>query len=80
MITSLEWTRNELPRLGGDVNQISVVGYSSSGAALVSMLASPRLKQDLFARAFISSGCSRLMPHYSESMSKAVVRYVGVSF
>lgn len=79
MLAGLEWTRAEIPKFGGDINQITVFGYSSSGAALVDILASPLLKDNLFARAFISSGLPRLMPHYSLSMTKAVVRFVGVS-
>ena len=79
MIAGLEWANAEMPKFGGDIGQITVFGYSSSGAALVNILVSPLLKHDLFARAFISSGLPRLMPHYSKSMSSAVLQYVGVS-
>jgi carboxylesterase type B len=78
MIASLQWTKHESPTLGGDPNRITVFGYSSSGATLVSMLASPSIPEDLFAQALISSGCPKLMPHFSRTMSRAVVRAVGV--
>jgi carboxylesterase type B len=79
MLAALEWTRAEMPKFGGDINQITVFGYSSSGATLIDILASPAIKEDTFARVFISSGLPRLMPHYSRSMNKAVLQYVGVS-
>lgn len=79
MIAALEWTRDEIPLIGGNISQITMIGYSSSGAALAALLASPEVHQDLFQQVFISSGCPRLMPHYSESMSLAVLRWTEVN-
>ncbi|KAI6192240.1 Carboxylic ester hydrolase [Aphelenchoides bicaudatus] len=77
IIQGLEWVRDELPALGGNTSLTTLFGYSSSAATLLTLLASPAMPSNLFNQVYISSGCPRLMPHFSETMSLSVLRYVG---
>jgi hypothetical protein len=71
--------QDEISEFGGNASLVTLFGYSSSGATLLTFLASPVIPEHLFHRVFTSSACPRLIPHFSKSMSMAVLKYVGVS-
>ncbi|KAI6231667.1 Carboxylic ester hydrolase [Aphelenchoides besseyi] len=77
IIAALQWTKREIQKFGGDLNQITIIGYSSAAVAVQFLMTSPMVDENLFARAIMSSGCPKLHPSYSRSLSKALLNRTG---
>ncbi|KAI6172834.1 Esterase FE4-like protein [Aphelenchoides besseyi] len=69
--------KKEIHKFGGDVAQIILIGYSSAAVAVQFLMTSPMVDENLFARAIMSSGCPKLHPSYSRSLSKALLNSTG---
>jgi para-nitrobenzyl esterase len=55
MIAALKWVQNNIAAFGGDPNNVTIWGYSSGSAKVVSLMASP-LSKGLFHKAICQSG------------------------
>lgn len=60
-IAALEWVRDHIRDFGGDPGNVTVVGVSNSGAAILRLMTAPRAK-GLFHRAIVQSGGPRNVP------------------
>lgn len=55
MIAALKWVRENIAAFGGDPNNVTIWGYSSGSAKVISLMASP-LSKGLFHKAICQSG------------------------
>jgi len=74
MIAALEWVKDNIADFGGDPNQITVMGQSGGGQAIMCMLAMPETRR-LFQRAILQSA-----PVGAPPFSKATALEYGNQF
>ncbi|HET6970833.1 MAG TPA: carboxylesterase family protein, partial [Phenylobacterium sp.] len=60
-IAGLKWVQANIARFGGDPKNVTVVGQSAGGMAILNMMVSPQAR-GLFSRAVVESGFPRTAP------------------
>lgn len=78
-VLAMKWVKNNIECFGGDVNSITLYGYSAGAVSVTLHMVSP-MSRGLFHKAIIGSGSAVgqwVLPHDQINLAKKQARFVG---